>query len=215
MSIRIKLILPVLIIGIVGCEPKSDHIIPVDFAEYEKEFVPGEKGLTQKDVGEIFARISNEIDKNTIGKELPLIMVEDMNGHEVNLRHLINGLTLMCLSGAHCGWGMDALSNGVPAALNKAKNEEMDIEAICLFIKEDAEIENLEVFNSKLNELKIIYPNLYIISSKEAKGLNAIANPTIMLVDNDKVVVDIYMEDATPEALYEYLRLKTTGNRAS
>ena len=212
MSIAVKLVLAILTIGTFGCASNLNCIIPVDFVKYEKEFVPGLTGLTQKDVDKIFARQLIEINQNTIDKELPNIMVMNMQSRQVKLKSVVNGQTLLCLSGAHCGWGIDALVNGVPGALKKAKNEDMKIKAVCLFIKEDPENENMEIFNSKLNELRPLYKNLFIISSQEAKRLNVIANPTIMLVDKKKVVVDIYMEDATEEALYEYIKTKTTHN---
>jgi len=169
MSIAVKLVLAVLTIGIFGCNPKAEYIIPVDFVKYEKEFEPGEKGLTQKDSQAIYERLSIEINTNTIGRELPDIMVETIENDNLNLRTLINGPTLICISDAHCGWGIDALVNGVPRALKKAQNENIEIEGICLFIKEDPENENMEMFNSKLNELIPLYHNLFIISSEESK----------------------------------------------
>ena len=206
MSTAIKLIFPICLIGIVGCISKSDPITPVDFDKYNEEFIPKEKGLTQEDVNRTYRKIYSEVKQSTVGRKLSDVTVEDTTGRKLDLSSLINELTLTCFSSTHCSWGMEALSNGLPKAIQKVKKNGTSTEVICLVVKEEWDTENPEIFDSKLNQLKSFYDKLYIISIEEAKRINVFADPTLMLVNADKVVVDIYPGDGEEGALYEYFQ---------
>ena len=151
-----------------------------------------------------------EVLEKTIGKELPDLIIMNKANNEIELKKIINEKTLLVLTGAHCGWGMEGLTNDLPYALNKLKEENVEINVICLFIKADSDDEDIEHFNAAYNELKSFYPNIYVIPEKDSKRLNVFANPTRMLIDQDKSVVKIGIGVSTPERLYEELK-KTVG----
>lgn len=198
-------ILPAIILVIItsSCVETNKNIIPVDFEKYEKEYIPG---LTEKESQAIQTRQWNEILEKTIGKKLPDIIIVNDTNNEVELKSLIVEKTLLVLTGAHCGWGMEGLTNDLPYALNKLKEEKIEVKVICLFIKVDSDDESIKHFNTTFKELKSFYPNIYIIHEKESKRLNVFANPTRMLINQDKSVINIGLGVSTPERLYEELK---------
>ncbi len=196
---------------ILSCDNTENYIIPVEFEKYEKEYIPG---LTQEGSRAIQSRQWREVSEKTIGKELPDIIIVDLANNEIELKSLINEKTLIVLTGAYCGWGMEGLTNDLPNALEKLQKEKIGINVICLLIKAESDNENIEHFNTKLNELKDFYPSIYIIPEKESKRLNVHANPTRMIIEKDKSVTSIGLGVSTPERLYEELKklLPTTAN---
>ena len=200
-----KSILPIILLVIIisSCLETTNYIIPVDFEKYEKEYIPG---LTQGGSQEIQTRQWKEVQENTIGKELPDLIIFDQFNSEIKLKNHINGKTLLVLTGAHCGWGMEGLTNDLPYALNKLQEEKIKINVICLFIKTDSDDEDIKHFNTTFNELKSFYPNIYVIHENDSKRLNVFANPTRMLIDHDKSVIKIGIGVSTPERLYEEMK---------
>ncbi|MDP8204150.1 MAG: hypothetical protein P9L95_06430 [Candidatus Tenebribacter mawsonii] len=209
MKIKLVLLTTFLTLLFLGCENKENYIIPVDFEKYEKDYIPG---LTQKGSQDIQSRQWEEVSENTIGKELPDLIIVDQTNHEIELRSLINEKTLVVLTGAHCGWGMEGLTNDLPHALKKLQEDKIEIEVICLFIKADSDDEDIELFNTKFDELKSFYPNIYVITEKESKRLNVFANPTRMLINKDKSVCSIGLGVSTPERLFEELKKQLPTN---
>ncbi len=208
-----KLFGPICLIAITGCTTTTNPITPVDFDKYNEEFIPKEKGLTQEDVNRTYRKIYSEVKQNTVGRTLSDVTVEDTTGHKLDLSSLINELTLTCFSSTHCSWGMEALSNGLPKAIQKAKKNGTSTEVICVVVKEERDAETPEIFNSKLNQLKSFYDKLYVISIAEAKRINVFADPTLLLVNAEKVVIDIYPGDGEEGALYEYFQKTNSNNR--
>lgn len=200
-----KSILPIILLVIIisSCLEKTNYIIPVDFEKYEKEYIPG---LTQGGSQEIQTRQWTEVLEKTIGKELPDLIIFDQSNSEIKLRSVITEKTLLVLTGAHCGWGMEGLTNDLPYALNKLQEEKIKINAICLLIKIDSDTEDMKHFNTIFNELKFFYPNIYVIHEKESKRLNVFANPTRMLIDHDKSVIKVGIGVSTPERLYDEIK---------
>ena len=211
MKIRLILFITFLSIIVFSCNNEQNYIIPIDFGKYEKEYVPG---LTQEGSQAIQARQWGEISEKTIGKVLPEIIIVDKPSVEIELKNLIKEKTLLVLTGAHCGWGMEGLTNDLPNALEKLHNKNVEINVICLLIKADSDNEDLENFTRKYNELKSFYPNIYIIPEKESKRLNVFANPTRMIIEEDHSVTSIGLGVSTPERLYEELKklLPTTAH---
>ena len=195
-----------------SCVETSNDIIPVDFEKYKKEFIPG---LTQKRANEILSKQRVEVLEKTIGKEIPdSIFVKNENG-EVELKKLLTEKTLLVLTASHCAWGMEGLTNDMPYALNKLKEEKIEINVICLFIKTEFDDEDITYFNTTYNELKVFYPNIYVISEKDSRRLNVTVNPARMLIDQDKSVISKRDGVSTPEGLYEELKklLQTKANQ--
>lgn len=213
MNFKSILSITLLAIIILSCTKTTNYIIPVDFEKYNKEYVPG---LTQEKSHVIQSRLMAEVSESTIGKELPPVSLADLNNNKLELKSLINEKTLLVLTGVHCGWGMEGLTNDLPNALQKLKENKIGINVICLLIKEDSDYENIDLFNSSLNELKPFYPNIYIIKDVDSKRLNVYANPTRMLIDINKVVTYIGLGVSTPERLYEELEiLLSTKSKSS
>ena len=186
---------------ILSCDSPPDYIIPVDFDKYEKEVVPG---LTQEGVNAIQRRRMEEVKENSIGKELPNILIKDQDNNEIELKSLLNEKTLIALTDVHCGWGMEGLTNDLPKALEKLESENRYLKTICLVIKTDSDYENPELFNTYRDELKTYYSDLYIIDEKDSKRLNVYANPTRLLIHNNKLI-HIGIGVSSPDVQYEEL----------
>ena len=184
---KINLVLSIILLEIIvlSCDSPTNYIIPVDFDKYEKEYVPG---LNQEGVNAIQIRMREEIKENSIGKELPNILIKDQDNNEIELKRLLSEKTLIALTDVHCGWGMEGLTNDLPKAMEKLESENRYLKTICLVIKTDSDYENPELFNTYRDELKKYYSDLYIIDEKDSKRLNVYANPTRLLIHNNKLI---------------------------
>lgn len=185
MKIRVILSIILLEIIVLSCDSPTNYIIPIDFDKYENEVVPG---LTQEGVNAIQRRRMEEVQENSIGKELPNILIKDQENNEIELKSVLNEKTLIALTDVHCGWGMEGLTNDLPKALEKLESENRYLKTICLVIKTDSDYESPERFDASLDELKKYYSDLYIIDEKDSKRLNVYANPTRLLIHNNKLI---------------------------
>lgn len=153
---------------------QDEVIIPINFSEYEKLFVPG---MTQKKSDEISLKQVNEIREKSIGKKLPDITVRDSNNNSILLKELINQKTLITIANAHCSFGLESLTNDLPKALEKLKSLEKQVHIIVLFewTPED-EIDSTRFYRN-YSEIAELYSNVYIINEVDSRKINIYSSP--------------------------------------
>ena len=188
-----------LLISVLGFA-QEEVIIPIDYRMYEKEFVPG---LTQKKANEIGARQDDEIRTKSIGKKLPDIIVKDTLGNPVLLKNLVTQKTLIAIANAHCGFGLESLTNDLPKALAKIKETGKDFHLIILFERTAEDDEDSTRFNRNLIEIKELYTNIYIIDENDSKKINVYGSPTRYYFNEKGILKEIKNGLSTVERLYD------------
>lgn len=188
-----------LLISVLGFA-QEEVIIPIDYRMYEKEFVPG---LTQKKANEIGARQDDEIRTKSIGKKLPDIIVKDTLGNPVLLKNLVTQKTLIAIANAHCGFGLESLTNDLPKALAKIKETGKDFYLIILFERTTEDDEDSTRFNRNLIEIKELYTNIYIIDENDSKKINVYGSPTRYYFNEKGILKEIKNGLSTVERLYD------------
>jgi len=194
-----------LIILTLSCKRVSQPIIPVDLKLYEKKLSSG-KALTQEDANKIMSDLWDEIKKNTVGRELPSVQLENLHGNIVDINDIVNKRSIIIISDSHCGFGGATLTKDFPVELMKLKKNHKDFDVFCIVVKTKSDLSDTADFNSFMAELKPIYPKLYIITETKSKKLNIIGSPTHLLVDKNKIVVSYQTGMAMqPNLLYNEL----------
>ncbi|MBI2279965.1 MAG: hypothetical protein HYU68_04670 [Bacteroidetes bacterium] len=193
--------LPILfLLMCLSCFSQEDVIIPIDYTLYKKEFVPG---LTQKKANEISARQDNEIRTKSIGKKLPEISVIDTLGSSVLLKKLVIQKTLIAIANAHCGFGLESLTNDLPKALAKIKEADKDLHVIILYERTAEDDDDSTRFNRNLSEIKELYPNVYIIDEIDSKKINVYGSPTRYYFNDKGILMEIKNGLSTVERLFD------------
>ena len=86
-----------LIILTLSCKRVSQPIIPVDSKLYEKKLSSG-KALTQEDANKIMSDLWDEIKKNTVGRELPSVQLENLHGDIIDIKDIVNKRSIIIIS---------------------------------------------------------------------------------------------------------------------
>jgi hypothetical protein len=182
----VKIFLTVLVLA--SCSRSENYVIETDFSQLMPNTINGE---TEKESQEKSQKFYELLLSNTLFKTIPDIEIFTVDGKKLNLRDVINSETIIIASDNHCGWGLEALTNDFPKALEKLQNEISNTKIICLFKREKSDIENPMAFDKTLNELKLIYETVYIIDDIQAYKINLFPNPTRLYVNKNKVVTHI------------------------
>jgi hypothetical protein len=198
-----KIHLLLAIIVLVSCHSSRDTIIPYD---YETNFPDTKNGLTQAQADDYNRFAMDQMQKNTVGKKLPKIIVYDVNNKEVKLNKLIKQTTFIYATDNHCGWGLLVLDDDLPYTIEKLKGDSIYLNTIALLVKTSIDSVDSEEFMNKANEVKSKYDQFYIIGEQEAKKFNAL-NATKLLVDRKKTVLYLgYGANLDPDLFYERLK---------
>jgi len=156
----------------------------------------------------------DEIKKNTVGRELPSVKLENFQGNNVDIKDIVNKRSIMIISDSHCGFGGGSLRDDFPVELLKLKKNHKDFDVFCLVVKNKSDFSDTVSFNSFISELKPIYPKLYVMTETESKKLNIISSPTRLFVDKNKIVVSYKTGMAMqPNLLYNELNNFLTNNK--
>jgi len=200
-----NLIILFLIIICSACKRETQPIIQADLKPFEKQINSG-NALTQEDVNRIMSDLQNEIRKNTVGKSLPSVNIENLHGKNFDLVDLIKKRSIIIFTDSHCGFGIGSTTKDFPEALNKLKKQHRDYDVFCIVIKSNSDSTDTISFNSLISELKPIYANLYLMNETDSQRLNIYGFPTHFLVDNHKIVVSYRTGMAmVPNLLYDEL----------
>ncbi|MCB9360267.1 MAG: hypothetical protein H6587_01925 [Flavobacteriales bacterium] len=175
---------------------QEDEIIPINFSKYEKLFVPP---MTQKKSNEIALRQDNEIKEKSIGKKIPPITVKDTSGNEVLLKELITQKTLISIVNAHCGFGLESVTNDLPKALEKIKNS---INVIILLEKTSEDEIDASRFNRNLKDIIKLYPNVYVIDENDSHKINVYSSPVRYYFNEEGVLIHIKRGLSSVDKLY-------------
>jgi hypothetical protein len=181
---------------------RHQYITETDMRELLPDTVNGET-TTQSELKS--RAFFNHVVKNTVGKEIPPVMVTDLKGNKRNLQQLISGKTLLLASSIHCGFGMEGLENDFPKAIRKIRGKHPDFSVICLLVKDSTDIISPMEFTGKMKSLANLYPSIYWISERDAFRMNLFANPTRMIVNADQVVTHIGFGINVMSSCAEYL----------
>ena len=191
------------LIVLVSCNTSRNTIIPFD---YVANFPDTKNGLTQTQADDYEKFAMEQMQKNTVGKKLPNILVYDVNNKAVKLNKLIKQTTFIYATDNHCGWGLIVLDNDLPYTIEKLKGDSIYLNTIALLIKTSIDSVDSEEFINEANEVKSKYDQFYIIDEKEANKFNAI-NATKLLVDRTKTVIYLgYGANLSPDIFYERLK---------
>jgi hypothetical protein len=190
-------------IMLVSCNTNQNTIIPYD---YEANFPDIKNGLTQAQADDYNRFAMDQMQKNTVGKKLPEIIVYDVNNKEFKLKKMIRQTTLIYATDNHCGWGLIVLENDLPYAIEKLKADSIYLNTIALLVKTSTDSIDSEEFMNEAYDVKSKYDHFYIIDEKEANKFNAI-NATKLLVDRRKTVIYLgYGANLDPDLFYERLK---------
>jgi len=189
---------------VVGCNSRSDFIIPLNYNNYEKEFQQG-RALNEKDLKIIFSRLRDEIKRKTIGKIMPVIIIEDSLGQKIPLRKIITSKTLLLFSSANCGWGTENLSRDMPEVLKKLETNNIKFNTVCLLTVSTNDNNDPGNFNLFFKVISKIYPHTFKINDLEARKMNVFGSPTRIMIGRDFEVLNYFDGAGLKDSIYKEL----------
>ena len=178
----------VLVLGVLAsCNRTDNYIIPVDYEKYYKDIT----SLTEKEGQELSLRIYMDWYNNTTGREIPDIMVKDLEGKTVKLKKCLKRETILIFVDPHCGFGEEEVEKEFPTAMLNMKDELKDIDIFCLV--EVAEDSNEQETMNYAKSLQGEYNNLFIIDQTDALRTNLTGSPTKFFIDKDQIVRHVHI----------------------
>ncbi len=118
MKITIFIIECLLIGFLFSCKRPVNYIIQIDTGKIVLDAAK-ENGLTVEQSQSMGVLVRDSIEKNTIGKRIPDIIITNESSKKYNLRNEISKNTIIVISDIYCGFGLDCLSNIYPKVSKK------------------------------------------------------------------------------------------------
>lgn len=186
------------ILSFASCNRSDNFIIPVNYEAYYE----GVTGLTEKENQGLTQNIVMAWYNNTIGREIPDIQIEGLDGKTVRLKKWLKRETILIFTEPYCGYGSEEVEKDFPIALHNLKEEMEGIDILCLIeIPEDSDKqETIEYAKSLLGK----YSNLFIIEQKDALRCNLTGSPTKFFIDKKQIVRHVQMGFTFDENGSEY-----------
>ena len=194
---RIVFALTVLLFGFVSCDRTDNYIIPIDYEKYYKNVT----SLTEKEGQELGQKIMMDWYNNTMGREIPDIMIKDLDGETLKLKEWLKRETILIFSDSHCGFGKEEVEKEFPDAILNLKDELKDIDILCLI--ELAEVSTPEETLEYAKSLQDKYSNLFIIDQDDALRTNLTGSPTEFFIDKKQIVRHVHVGMAMEQGRLE------------
>lgn len=121
----------------------------------------------------------------------------------ISLDTIIKQKTLVSIIDAHCGFGLESVTNDLPKALTKFNELGKEIKVIILYNRTPEDDIDSTRFNRILKEISELYDTVYIISDSDAKKINVYGSPTRHYYNNEGILVEIKGSLSTVERLFE------------
>ena len=185
------------------CSRTNNHIIETDI---QSLMAVSTKAQTVDEAQKSSNEFIEKVIKNTVGKNIPQIIITSPEGGKINLTDLLNKKTIIVSSDIYCGFGLESLTNDFPKAIQQIEQELQDIDIVCLLKRKQLDFENPAKFNKALDELKFYFPSFYIIEDIDAKKLNLFANPTRLYIDKNQIVTYMGFGISTIEGLINEIK---------
>ena len=186
------------ILSFASCNRSDNFIIPVNYEAYYE----GVTSLTEKENQGLTQNIVMAWYNNTVGREIPDIQIEGLDGKTVRLKKWLKRETILIFTEPYCGYGSEEVEKDFPIALQNLKEEMEGIDILCLIeIPEDSDKqETIEYAKSLLGK----YSNLFIIEQKDALRCNLTGSPTKFFIDKKQIVRHVQMGFTFDENGSEY-----------
>ncbi len=180
-------ILCAIILSCICCNNK-DYIIPTNI-EYSEE--QRKEGITVKQAKEHHKQSFKELRLNTIGRSIPYIEVYNLENKKYNLQDFLDDKRIIVASDLVCGWGYGHLTQQFPDVIAEIDSNMLDKKVICLIVNREEDSLFMNTLKEELIELNSIYGHLFMITYKEARKINMLANPTRIYLAKNQSVKDI------------------------
>ena len=174
----------IVLLALAACKSSNNEIVPTNIEPFKQTVV-----TSDEEAIELGVRFREECLKNTIGKTLPSITVNDTEGKRHDLSKLITRESIIIAGSNLEGYGKEEFVSSFPETIRAIEDTPGDFDVFCLIIDSGDPDDNamLEA------ELLPNYRNIYIISGDEAAKLNVFSNPTKLYLNKEKTVVHYAM----------------------
>jgi hypothetical protein len=162
-------------------------------------------GMTIEQSQQQARRFFDQVTINTVGKQIPSIQVYNKNDKPIDLREVIDRKTVLIASDVHCGFGTEGLENDFQSAIKNLQPKHKDVKFVCLLVKDSTDFKDPTSFSQYLLTLSSLYQELYWLPEGQARKLNIFANPTRIVVGENKTVIHIGFGISMPNSMTEIL----------